>query len=47
MARTKPQGKKKGALKAKAHAKQGQDKWHTICQVLAAAAAAAAIAADG
>jgi hypothetical protein len=42
MARTKPQGKKKGVSKAKAHAKQGQDIWHSSYQVFAPAAAAAA-----
>ncbi len=42
MARTVPQGKNKGAFKAKAHAKQGQDNWHSSHQVFAAAAAAAA-----
>ncbi len=42
MARAKPQGKKKGASKAKSPEKQGQGNWHSRRQVIAAAAAAGA-----
>jgi hypothetical protein len=44
MARTKPQGKKMGASKAKTAAKQGQDNRRSSCQVLATSAAAIAAA---